>query len=377
MTGCPPRTARPDARSRSMPRASRRCTPNNKTFTVTVTDPGPGADPTVAHTATLDFDNTADNPAPTTAKGLRAKVESAIQTAVDAQGATHPLLAGATVQLIETATGYRFVVEPNRRAREFAPQLILDVTAATGSTGADALGLAGTGVERQRAGLRRRLHARRRLAGRRRGRRRRHAARQERARRRARRAADRDVRAREDRPLQHALHPARSRAAGRPGRCADRRRADVLRGAPVDAADRHPGRSQHRPGDPRLDRRQRELPPPELGALLPARPDRRPARRVPPALDRRRRDGGRHLRAHRRDARRVEGAGRPRGVAARRLRARLQADRPGERHAQPARRQRDPRVPDPRPGRLGRAHARRAPTPRRRSGSTSASAGPP
>ena len=95
---------------------------------------------------TLDFDNTAANPAPTTAKGLRAKVESAIQAAVDAQGATHPLLAGATVQLIETATGYRFVVEPNRRAREFAPQLILDVTAATGSTGADALGLAGTGV---------------------------------------------------------------------------------------------------------------------------------------------------------------------------------------------------------------------------------------
>ncbi len=120
--------------------------PNNKTFTVTVTDPGPSGDPTVAHTATLDFNNTPANPAPTTAKGLRAKLESAIQTAVDAQGATHPLLAGASVALIEGATGYRFVIEPNRKAREYAPQLILDVTAATGSTGADLLGLMGAGV---------------------------------------------------------------------------------------------------------------------------------------------------------------------------------------------------------------------------------------
>jgi phage tail sheath protein FI len=117
--------------------------PNDKAITVTVTDPGPGADPTVSHTATLDFDDTT---APTTAKGLRSKLESAIQTAKDAQDATHPLLAGATVQLIETVTGYRFVVEPNRRAREFAPQLILDVTTATGSNAADALGLAGGGV---------------------------------------------------------------------------------------------------------------------------------------------------------------------------------------------------------------------------------------
>ena len=120
-------------------------TGSNKTFTVIVTDPGPGADPTIAHTATLDFDNTPANPAPTTAKGLRGKVEAAIQTAVDANGATHPLLAGATVQLIEGAAGYRLaLVEPNRKAREFAPQLVLDVQAATGSTGADALGLPAT-----------------------------------------------------------------------------------------------------------------------------------------------------------------------------------------------------------------------------------------
>ena len=121
-------------------------TGSNKTFTVAVTDPGPGADPTIVHTATLDFDNTAANPAPTTAKGLRAKIESAIQTAVDATGATHPLLAGATVQLIEGAAGYRFLIEPNRKAREFAPQLVLDVAAAAGSTGADALGLVGNGT---------------------------------------------------------------------------------------------------------------------------------------------------------------------------------------------------------------------------------------
>jgi Bacteriophage tail sheath protein len=120
-------------------------TGSNKTFTVAVGDPGPGPDPTTAHTATLDFNNTPQNPAPTTAKGLRAKVEGAIQTAKDAAGATHPLLAGATVQLIETATGYRFLVEPNRKAREFAPQLILDITTAASSTGADALGFTGQG----------------------------------------------------------------------------------------------------------------------------------------------------------------------------------------------------------------------------------------
>jgi Bacteriophage tail sheath protein len=121
-------------------------TGGNKAFTVQVTDPGPAADPTVAHTATLDFDNTTANPAPTTPKGLRGKIEAAIQTAKDANQATHPLLAGATVQLIEGSTGYRFVVEPNRRAREFAPQLIVDVTNATGSTGADLLGFTGAGA---------------------------------------------------------------------------------------------------------------------------------------------------------------------------------------------------------------------------------------
>jgi hypothetical protein len=119
--------------------------PNNKTFMVAVSDPGPGSDPVAAHTATLDFTTPAQNPPPTTAKGLRAKVESAIQTATDANGATHPLLAGATVQLIETATGFRFLVEPNRKAREFAPQLLLDITAAGASTGADGLGFTGNG----------------------------------------------------------------------------------------------------------------------------------------------------------------------------------------------------------------------------------------
>ncbi|HET8758047.1 MAG TPA: phage tail sheath C-terminal domain-containing protein [Solirubrobacteraceae bacterium] len=121
-------------------------TGGNKTFTVQVTDPGPGADPTGVHTATLDFDNTTANPAPTTPKGLRAKIEAAIQAATDAAGATHPLLAGATVQLIEGSTGYRFVVEPNRRAREFAPQLVLDIGNATGSTGGDLLGFTGAGA---------------------------------------------------------------------------------------------------------------------------------------------------------------------------------------------------------------------------------------
>ena len=121
--------------------------PNAKTFTVQVTDPTVGAAaPTTAHTATLDFTAAADNPPPKTPKALRAKLEAAIQTAKDSTGATDPLLAGATVQLVEAATGYRFLIEPNRRARAFAPQLVLDVSAIAGSAGADSLGLGGNGI---------------------------------------------------------------------------------------------------------------------------------------------------------------------------------------------------------------------------------------
>ena len=122
--------------------------PANKTITVRVITPSATeSDPTVAHTATLDFGaaGSTTNPPPTTPKALRGKLEAAIQTANDGNNATHPLLAGATVQLIETAAGYRFLVEPNRRAREFAPGLVVTVGNATGSTAATSLGFTGGG----------------------------------------------------------------------------------------------------------------------------------------------------------------------------------------------------------------------------------------
>ena len=60
--------------------------------------------------------------------------------------------------------------------------------------------------------------------------------------------------------------------------------------------------------------------------------------------------GRRAVRADRRRARRVEGAGRHRGDADRRAGRRLQAQRPRERRAQPARPQLLPHLPDLRPG---------------------------
>lgn len=116
--------------------------PNDKTFRVQVKDPS-GGDPTAVHTATLDFTNTT---APKTAKALRAKLEHAIQTAKDGDGATDPLLAGATVELIEGAAGYRFLIQPNRKAKGFAPWLVVDVSPKPGSDANDELGFKGVGV---------------------------------------------------------------------------------------------------------------------------------------------------------------------------------------------------------------------------------------
>ena len=123
-------------------------TGNNKALAVRVVTPGTDPDPTVEHIATLDFAAVSSaNPPPTTPKALRAKLEAAIQTAKDTNGATHPLLAGATVQLIETAIeGYRFLVEPNRGAREFAPHLVLTVGNSGTSTAGDLLGFTGQGT---------------------------------------------------------------------------------------------------------------------------------------------------------------------------------------------------------------------------------------
>ena len=350
--------------------------PNNKTFTVTVTDPGPAADPTVAHTATLDFDNTPANPAPTTAKALRAKVESAIQTAVDAQGATPPLLAGATVQLIETTTGYRFVVEPNRKAREFTPQLILDVTAAGTSTGAEALGLAGNGVgdNVQDYQVGSTLAAGSQAAG----------------------------VVGDDGGL-----PGKSALAGAPGEpptgmyalakidlfnllCLPR--ASSLQDAEADAliGDALTFCEEHRamllvdiPADRNTVQEILDWIDDNANYRHPNSVLYFPRVRIADPLDEFRLrsigasgDGGRHLRAHRRDARRVEGAGRPRGDAARRARrSTVKLTDPRERHAQPARRQLPAHVPDLRPGRAGARARWTAPTRRRRSGSTSRSAG--
>ncbi len=116
--------------------------PANKTFQVQVVDPA-GAAPTTVHTATLGFDNTN---APTTAKGLRAALEAAVQGAIDGAGATHPLLAGATVELLESAPDYRFLIQPNRRAKGFAPRLIVDLSPVVGSTADDQLGFKGPGI---------------------------------------------------------------------------------------------------------------------------------------------------------------------------------------------------------------------------------------
>jgi phage tail sheath protein FI len=118
--------------------------PANKTLEVSITD---GATTVVpAHTATLDFDATVANPAPTTPKALRAKLEAALQTAVDATGATHPLLAGATVGVIESADGFRLLVEPNRKAREFTPTLVVDVASGGAGSASQTLGFSGTGI---------------------------------------------------------------------------------------------------------------------------------------------------------------------------------------------------------------------------------------
>ena len=68
-----------------------------------------------------------------------------------------------------------------------------------------------------------------------------------------------------------------------------------------------------------------------------------------------RRPRGRHLRAHRHRARRLQGAGQRGG--ARRARARVRGHRRRAGGAQPARRERDPRLPRPRHPRVGRAHA--------------------
>jgi phage tail sheath protein FI len=120
--------------------------PDDKTFRVSVADPAAGTTPAATHTATLDFDATPENPPPTTPKALRAKLEAAIQAAVDADGATHPLLAGTTVGLVESAAGFRLLVEPNRKAREFTPTLVVDIEADAGSDAAQALGFTGAGI---------------------------------------------------------------------------------------------------------------------------------------------------------------------------------------------------------------------------------------
>lgn len=120
--------------------------PDDKTLTIAIADPAAGTTPVAAHTATLDFDATPANPAPASPKALRATLEAAIQTAVDGDGATHPLLAGATVALIETPDGFRLLVEPNRKAREFTPSLVADVQADAASTAAEALGFTGAGI---------------------------------------------------------------------------------------------------------------------------------------------------------------------------------------------------------------------------------------
>ena len=96
---------------------------------------------------------------------------------------------------------------------------------------------------------------------------------------------------------------------------ADERRAFVLLDFPA-AVD-------SRPRGDRLAERERHAPRQERRDLLPARPACRPAGGEPPALvpDLRRRR--RRLRPHRRDARRLEGAGRHRGPATRRPAPRL------------------------------------------------------
>lgn len=120
--------------------------PDNKTFAISILDPATGTDPVAGHTATLDFDATPANPAPATPKALRAKLEAAIQTAVDATGATHPLLAGASVGLVESTDGLRLLVEPDRRARQFAPSLVVDIEADEASIAAETLGFTGAGI---------------------------------------------------------------------------------------------------------------------------------------------------------------------------------------------------------------------------------------
>ena len=78
------------------------------------------------------------------------------------------------------------------------------------------------------------------------------------------------------------------------------------------------------------------------------------------------RDGRRRHGAHRRAARRVEGAGRHRRHAERRRGAEGRADRRRERAAEPARHQLPAHVPGLRPRGLGRAHAARRRRGRRR-----------
>jgi phage tail sheath protein FI len=119
--------------------------PADKTLRVSITDAA-GATLVAAHTATLDFDTTPENPAPTTPKALRARLEAAIQAAVDADGATHPLIAGATVGIVEGAADFRLLVEPNRKAREFNPTLVVDLEADGGSDAAGTLGFTGAGI---------------------------------------------------------------------------------------------------------------------------------------------------------------------------------------------------------------------------------------
>ena len=292
------------------------------------------------------------------------------------QGATHPLLAGAGVDLIEAVDGYRFLVQPNRGAREFAPQLIVDIGNAGSSTGGRPTRVHRQRDQRERAGLRRRGRVT--------------AASQ----------TDATAGADGDLPDATALEGAPGepptgmyaltkvdlfnllcipRAADLPDAQADALIGDALTFCEEERAlllidipaDRNTVQEIKDWIDDNASYRHKN------SALY------FPRVRVADPLDEfrlrsigSRRDGGRHLRSYRRHPRRVEGPRRPRGQAARRLGARPEAHRSRERLAQPDRGERAAGVPDPRPGGLGRRARSTARTRSPRSGSTSTSAAP-